>query len=87
MSGIAGRTNYSDWNKKANSLLSSLEKEEEEDTQAAKDALGHDKYPNSEDEVIEKAKAAQIAKVKKQLDGYKKREVSVVQMLTDIFSE
>lgn len=87
MSGIAGRTNYSDWNKKANSLLSSLEKEEEEDTQAAKDALGHDKYPNSEDEVIEKAKAAQIAKVKKQLDGYKKREVSVVQMLTDIFSK
>jgi len=87
MSGIAGRTNYSDWNKKANSLLSSHDKEEEADIQAAKAALGHGKYANSKDEATEKAKAAQIAKVKKQLDGYKKREVGVVQILTDIFSK
>jgi len=87
MSGIAGRTNYSDWNKKANSLLSSHDREEEADIQAAKAALGHGKYANSKDEATEKAKAAQIAKVKKQLDGYKKREVGVVQILTDIFSK
>ena len=86
MSGIAGRTDYSNWNKKTNSLLSSLEKEEDDDIQASKTALGHGKYASSQAEVNEQAKSKQISKIKKQLDSYKTREVGVVQVLTDIFA-
>jgi|EP00979_Chaetoceros_neogracilis_P017566 tetratricopeptide (TPR) repeat protein len=86
MAGIAGRTDYSNWNKKTNSLLSSLEKEEGDEIQASKNALGHGKYANSQAEVNEQHKSKQISKIKKQLDSYKAREVGVVQVLTDIFS-
>ncbi|GFH57564.1 hypothetical protein CTEN210_14040 [Chaetoceros tenuissimus] len=85
MSGIAGRTNYSDWNKKTNELLSSLEKEEEDEIQASKEALGHGKYAHSEAEAAEKLKAEKVSAVKKQLDKYKEREQGVVQVLSNLF--
>ena len=86
MSGIAGRTNYSDWNKKTDSLLSSLDKEEQEGIEESKAALGHDKYANSEAEAKERVKADKVGDMKKKLDGIKKREAGVVQILTSVLN-
>jgi hypothetical protein len=87
MSGIAGRTNYSDWDKKTNVLLSDLEKEQEQEIKANKEALGHGKYANSEAEAEERAKAKQIRKAKKQLDSYKNREESIVQEVSRVLDD
>lgn len=84
MSGIAGRTNYADWNKKTSSLLSELESEEEAQRLESKAALGHDKHSFSSAEAEEKDKLAKAAKVKKLLDSYKKRENSSVQEISNV---
>ncbi len=86
MSGIAGRTNYSDWNKKTNDLLSSLEKEEQEGLEESIAALGHGKYANSESEAKEREKAEKMEDMKKKLDAIKKREEGVVQILSSLLS-
>lgn len=84
MSGIAGRTNYSDWNKKTNELLSSLEQEEQDGIAESKAALGHGKYAASEAEAKELTKAKEVDKMKQQLDDYKKREAGIVQIISSV---
>ena len=84
MSGIAGRTNYSDWNKKTNELLSSLEQEEQDGIVESKAALGHGKYAASEAEAKELTKAKEVDKMKQQLDDYTKREAGIVQIISSV---
>ncbi len=87
MSGIAGRTNYSDWEKKTSSLLSDLEQETQQEIQEAKEALGQNgKYAYSEAEAKERQKEQEIMKKKKILNEYKERELGVVQVLPSLLS-
>ena len=74
-SGMAGRTNYAQWDKVTSDLLDEVEKEEEEEIAQQKAALGLDgKYARSQAEAEERKKAKDVKKVKKTLDKYKKRE-------------
>merc|ERR1712038_26664 len=82
MSGVAGRTNYSEWNKKTNSLLSELEEEEKREIQESKAALGQDgRYAYSKSEADERVKLKEVSKAREALDAYKERELGVVQVL------
>lgn len=84
-SGIAGRTNYADWDKKTASLVEDHSQQEEAERLAAQKALGLDgKYARSESEAQEREKAVQVKQAKKVLDGYKKREGKVLQTLTGL---
>lgn len=84
MSGVAGRTNYGEWNKKTSSLLSELESEEEAQREESKVALGHDKHAYSSAEAEEKEKLEKASKVKKILDSYRHRENKSVQEISNI---
>lgn len=87
-SGMAGRTNYAEWDKKTASLLEDHSQEEVEETLAAKQALGLDgKYAHSESEAQERIKAIQVKEAKKVLDGYKNREGQVMQTLPGLLNE
>ncbi len=82
MSGIAGRTNYSEWEKKTSSLLSELENETQQEIEETKVALGQDgKYASSEAEAKEREKQAELKQKKQLLNSYQKRELGVVQVL------
>jgi tetratricopeptide (TPR) repeat protein len=73
--GKAGRTDYDQWHKLTNSLVEDVEKEEKEETEAQKLALGLDgKYAASQAEAEERQKAKSVKQAKKALDGYLKRE-------------
>ena len=88
ISGIAGRTNYDEWDKKTNRLLAKLESEEVIESTEAKDALGlNGKYARSEAEAQERMKQKQMTKAKRVLDGYTKRESKNVQNLFNVFPE
>lgn len=78
--GTAGRTNYSDWDRKAQSLLRTVEQEAEEEEAAGRRALGLDgKYARSQAEAEERDKQRNVTKVKRTLDKYRKREAESVQ--------
>lgn len=87
-SGVAGRTNYTEWDKKTASLVNDHSQEEEEEKLAAQKALGLDgKYAHSESEAQERKKAVEVKRAKKVLDGYKKREGKVMQSLTGLLDD
>lgn len=78
--GVAGRINYAQWDKVANSLVEETEKEEEDETAAEKAKLGLDgKYARSQAEAAEREKAKKAKDTKKTLDKYKKREAQSMQ--------
>lgn len=86
-SGIAGRTNYSDWDKKTSSLLSDLETETNQEIQEAKEALGlNGKYASSAAEAQQRQQQAVLKEKKAVLNSYKQREMGVVQVLEDVLS-
>lgn len=87
MSGIAGRTNYSEWEKKTSSLLSDLENETQKEIQEAKEALGQGKYASSEAEAKERQKQSELEEKKNILNSYKKRELGVVQVLDNLLTD
>ncbi len=77
-SGKAGRTDYAQWDKVANSLVSDVEKEEKDEIEREKKALGLDgKYARSAAEAEERQKAKEVLKAKKTIDRYKDREQAV----------
>lgn len=85
--GKAGRTDYSKWSQTTDSLVKSLEEEDEKETRAASAALGLDgKHARSEAEAKEHLKAHEMKEMKRRLDQYKQREQSVVQNLTGLLS-
>ena len=87
-SGIAGRTNYSEWDKKTSALLTQLESDDERETQQANEALGKNgKYANSESEASERKKQDKAKAAKSVLEGYKKREERVVQVIDNLFQD
>lgn len=85
-SGVAGRTNYSEWGKKTNELVSQLESDEKLEEEQAKEALGlqDGKYARSDAEAMESTKSTEVAKKKKILDAYQKRESGIVQVLSNL---
>lgn len=77
--GVAGRTDYAQWDKVTQSLVEEVEKEEQEEIAQEKAKLGLDgKYAVSEADAEERKKAQDVADLKKKLDAYKKRESSLV---------
>jgi hypothetical protein len=79
-SGVAGRTDYAKWDKVTTDLVTEVEKEEEDDTEEQKKALGLDgKYARSQAEAEERAKLSSVKKAKKVLETYKKREGQIMQ--------
>eukprot|EP00566_Odontella_aurita_P005888 CAMPEP_0113541190 /NCGR_PEP_ID=MMETSP0015_2-20120614/8895_1 /TAXON_ID=2838 /ORGANISM="Odontella" /LENGTH=580 /DNA_ID=CAMNT_0000441071 /DNA_START=217 /DNA_END=1959 /DNA_ORIENTATION=+ /assembly_acc=CAM_ASM_000160 len=84
--GVAGRTDYSTWEKKASSLVKDLDAEDESDRTAASEALGHGRHASSQAEADERKKAEEVKKAKEALEGYKRREERVVQSLSDLLS-
>jgi hypothetical protein len=88
MSGVAGRTDYRDWDKKTNTLVEQHEQEEEQELEQAKKALGLDgKYAHSEVEAQERQKAKEVKKVKKVLDSYRKREGDYMQTFSGLLGD
>lgn len=86
-SGIAGRTNYSEWDKKASQLLSNLEVEEKEEEEKAQSELGlGNKYPRSKAEAEEKIKAQNLAKKKRTLELQKQNQDSLLQILDNLIT-
>ncbi len=87
-SGVAGRTNYSEWEKKTSSLLSELENETEKEIEEAKTALGSNgKYPSSKAEAKERQKQNELQQKKEILNQYQEREMGVVQVLTNVLDD
>jgi tetratricopeptide (TPR) repeat protein len=85
MSGTAGRTNYSEWDKKTKDLLKDLEEDTEQEIKEAKEALGQNgKYAMSEAEAKERKKQKELQEKNKILKEYKERELGVVQVLTSL---
>jgi len=81
-SGVAGRIDYDAWHKKTKDLLSEADDEEQAELEANKAALGLDgKYAVSQSEADEREKAKSIAKAKKALDQYHKRETAIKESL------
>lgn len=81
-SGVAGRIDYDAWHKKTKELLSETEQEEQDEKDASKAALGLDgKYALSKSEAEEREKAKDIAKAKKALENYHKRETAIKESL------
>jgi hypothetical protein len=84
--GIAGRTNYSDWDKKAANLVDQTEEDEEREKEEAKKALGLDgKYAVSKSDAEERQKSQDVKQAKTVLDGYKKREGAIMQTFSKVF--
>jgi hypothetical protein len=78
--GVAGRTNYANWDKVAKELEKTVEQEDKEEIAEQKAALGLDgKYASSQSEAEERQKAKDARKTKKVLEHYKKRENQAVQ--------
>ena len=81
-SGVAGRIDYDAWHKKAKDLLSETEQEEQVEQEENKAALGLDgKYASSKADAEEREKAKSIARAKKALDQYHKRETAIKESL------
>ena len=79
MSGKAGRCDYGKWDKVAKDLVSDVEKEDLEEIEEQKRALGLDgKYARSADEKAERQKAEDVKKTKQLLDRYQNREKMVM---------
>lgn len=79
-SGVAGRTNYGDWNKKVAEMVDEAEKEEEKEQEEAKKQLGLDgKYAFSKDDQAEREKSAKLENSKRVLETYRQREANVMQ--------
>lgn len=76
--GKAGRTDYDQWHKVTNELLDEVDKEEKQDIEDSKAALGLDgKYAHSKADAEERQKLKDVKKAKKALDNYQKRESAV----------
>jgi hypothetical protein len=85
MSGVAGRTDYGKWEKKASSLLEEVEKEDELDKEEAEKALGLDgKYAFSDADAEERRKAMDVMQAKKVIDNYRKREGQIMQVIPNL---
>ena len=83
--GKAGRTDYDKWGKLTNDLVKDVEKEEEDEIEEQKKALGlGGKYARSEAEAEERAKFKDIKKAKKALEGYQKRENQIKSMMVGL---
>jgi tetratricopeptide (TPR) repeat protein len=83
--GVAGRINYAQWDKVAKDLTREVDALDEEEAQAAKEALGlQGKYARSQAEADEKAKAKQVEKTKKALEKYQKRESQLMETLSGL---
>ena len=79
-SGVAGRTNYAQWDRVVTDLEKEALAEEEEERQREKAAVGLDgKYARSQAEADERKKLKQVKKTKKQLETFQKREQAIVQ--------
>lgn len=88
MSGVAGRTNYQSWDKKASDLLDQVEKDEEREKDEAEKALGLDgKYAHSQAEAEERKKAKEVQRTKDALDKYREREGTIMQTFRNVFNE
>jgi hypothetical protein len=84
--GVAGRINYAQWDKVAKDLVQEADRHDEEEARKAKEALGlHGKYARSQAEADEKAKAELVAKTKKTLEKYQKRESQLMETLSGLF--
>ena len=80
MSGIAGRTDYSDWDRKVSSLVEEVDREDTLEHEEAKAALGLDgKYARSQADAEERKKAKDLKHAKRVLDNYRKREGQIIQ--------
>jgi hypothetical protein len=80
MSGVAGRTDYSAWDRKASSLLEEVDQDDEREKEEAKIALGLDgKYARSEADAEERKKAKDLRHAKRVLDNYREREGQIMQ--------
>ena len=84
--GVAGRTDYSSWDRKAASLLADVEAEDDAEAAESSAALGQDRAPRSQAEADNRKKAADLRNTKKALEGYEKREAGIVQILADALS-
>jgi hypothetical protein len=81
--GVAGRTNYSEWDKKTKTLVDQVDQETESETLVSTQALGLDgKYARSQAEAEDRQKLKNVTKVKETLEKYKKRETESVQEFT-----
>jgi len=76
--GVAGRTNYSEWDRKSKELWKETEQEEELEALESKEALGHSRHAFSQAEADEKLKLENAKATKKQLDKHKDREAAGV---------
>ena len=77
-------TDYSSWNTKTKILLQQTIASEDEERIESSKALGLDgKYSYSKDEEIEKEKLVERSKHSKELEGYNKRELDVIQIISD----
>lgn len=86
--GIAGRTDYSTWSRRASDLTKQLDLEEEAERSSSAAACGLDgKHAFSQSEAEEREKARQMKQTKRALDAYKKREGGVVQNLVGLLGE
>jgi hypothetical protein len=84
-SGIAGRTDYAQWDKLASELVNEVEQEEQNEIAQQKAALGLDgKYARSQAEADEREKAKDVQKVKKTLEKYQAREKAVMATLVGL---
>ena len=80
MSGIAGRTDYSAWDRKVSSLVEEVELEDSAEHEVAKKALGLDgKYASSQADAEERKKAQDLKHAKAVLDNYRTREGQIMQ--------
>jgi len=65
-------------------LVEETQAQEEAEEQAAKEALGHNKYARSQAEADEQAKLARVQKTKQALEKYKKRESDLLEGLVGL---
>lgn len=83
--GKAGRIDYDKWHKVTNELVDDVDKEEQEEIEAQKKALGLDgKYARSASEAEERKKFEEVQKAKKALDNYQKRESQMKEDLKEL---
>ena len=83
--GVAGRTNYGKWDRVASALVEETKTQEQQEQEENARKLGLDgKYARSHAEAEERKKAKDVAKAKKVLNKYKKREDQVIQTFTGL---
>ena len=83
--GVAGRTDYSSWDKRAKELSRQVEELDNEETNVNAKALGLDgKYALSSAEANERDKAKELNKKRNALEGFKKREDGVAEVLSGL---